>query len=118
MKAYKRQKIAMFVLLGAMAIGSSGTAFAATNTVSANDFNSKPIVTKMQKDSVVDMKTGTSITPKKTKKKHKKTTPRSIIATTIDNHKDGEMKDDKGGAPNSDEIKKTTTTIPSTTTKK
>ena len=114
MKAYKRQRIVTAVLLGAMAIGSTGTAFAATNSVNANDINNKQVVTKMHKDSTLDTKSSTPVNSKKTKKKHKKNT--STGTTLLDNHKDGEKKDDKVGAPNGDETKKTNNTASASST--
>ena len=62
----------MLTLLGAIAIGSSGTVFAAMDTVSANDIKSKTAITRMHKDSGVDVKNNILTTHKKTKKHHKK----------------------------------------------
>ena len=116
MKAYKRQKIAMFTLLAG--IGMAGSVFAADiSSVHVNDMVHKPVVTKMHKETASAKSSTTDMTTKKhVKKTHKKT---HGVATSTrmmsDNHKDGEKNDDKGGAPNAGGMKKGTT---ATTTKK
>ena len=116
MKAYKRQKIAMFTLLAG--IGMAGSVFAADiSSVHVNDIVHKPVVTKMHKETVSTTSSTTDTTTKKYVKKTHKKTHGTATSTRImsDNHKDGEKNHDKRGALNADEMKKGTT---ATTTKK
>ena len=62
----------MAVLLGAIVLGSSGTTFAASNSISANDINNKQTITRMHKGSTTDMRSDVKINHKKTKKHHKR----------------------------------------------
>ena len=113
MKAYKRQKIAIFTLLAG--VGMAGSVFAADiSSIHVNDMVHKPVVTKMHKESTST--TGMTTNKKHVKKTHKKTDPTSMSTTVLDNHKDGEKKEIRGGAPNSDQIKRVNTTVTSHST--
>ena len=120
MKAYKRQKLAVFTFLAG--VGMAGSVFAADiSSVHVNDIVHKPVITKMQKESSSATSSDKSMTTKKHTRKHikkgnKKTdTTATSTRIMIDNHKDGEKNDDKGGVPNGDELRKGMT---ATTTKK
>ena len=116
MKAYKRQKLAMLTFLAG--VGMAGSVFAADiSAIHVNDMVHKPVVTKMHKESTSATSSTTDMTTKKhVRKTHKKKNGTATSTRMMsDNHKDGEKNDDKGGAPNSDMMKKGTN---ATTTKR
>ncbi len=63
MKAYKRQKLAMLALVATMGImGLTNASFASSlPSVSVSDIGNKPVVTKMHKDTTLDVKQKTKV---------------------------------------------------------
>ncbi len=82
MKAYKRQKIAMFALIATMGMtGLSNTTFA--STVYPTDIGNKQVLPRMQKDSILDLKQNNKLdlTKKHLKRKIKKT--KEVISSDV-----------------------------------
>ncbi len=89
MKAYKRQKIAMFALIATMGMtGITNISYASTlPSVAPNDIGFKQVVPKMQRDSVLELKEGIKVASTKKYSKNKKTDKNSLKTTKIETPK-------------------------------